>query len=32
MVGCIVGVFASTSFPAPEGGVVDVVYPVEFSP
>jgi len=29
---CVVGVFAGIVFPVPEGGVVRVVYPIEFSP
>ena len=29
---CVVGAFYGLSFPAPEGGVVKVMYPIMFSP
>jgi hypothetical protein len=29
---CIVGVFGKLVFPAPDGGSVTVVYPIDFSP
>jgi hypothetical protein len=32
VVHCIVGGFSNLSFPAPEGGMVTVVYPIVFSP
>jgi TonB family protein len=32
MVQCVVATIAGTSFPASDGGVVDVVYPIMFSP
>ncbi|MBN2195547.1 MAG: hypothetical protein JW751_22195 [Polyangiaceae bacterium] len=31
-VSCVVSSFASPSFPAPENGVVTVVYPIAFAP
>lgn len=32
VVECIVKAFKATKFPAPEGGIVTVVYPIKFSP
>jgi hypothetical protein len=32
VVSCVLGAFYGLSFPAPEGGVVTVVYPIAFSP
>ena len=32
VVACIVRIFSQLRFPAPEGGVVTVVYPIMFSP
>jgi hypothetical protein len=32
VVRCIVNAFGTLSFPAPEGGLVTVVYPIQFSP
>lgn len=32
VVACVVRAFQKLSFPAPEGGTVSVVYPIEFSP
>ncbi len=32
VVACIVAVFKSLKFPQPEGGIVTVVYPLNFSP
>jgi hypothetical protein len=29
---CVVARFASLTFPAPEGGIVTVVYPIVFNP
>jgi hypothetical protein len=32
VVACVVGAFAPITFPKPEGGIVTVVYPIQFSP
>ncbi|HVK65902.1 MAG TPA: AgmX/PglI C-terminal domain-containing protein [Polyangium sp.] len=32
VVACVVGAFEKLVFPAPEGGIVTVVYPIQFSP
>ena len=32
VVSCVLGAFYGLSFPAPEGGIVTVVYPIAFSP
>ena len=32
MVQCVMGVFSTTTFPTSSDGVVDVIYPIEFSP
>jgi hypothetical protein len=32
VVSCVISAFYGLSFPAPDGGIVSVVYPISFTP